>query len=308
MATYQSILITFFLSSYLTIFSQTIPKYNQIDSLNTEKEAFSFVKKHFPEFNGNETFEEYRNETQHIADSFKVRNWVKCDIDNNGETDLLIFRANKLPKIFAILSFHNNFVSTSATFSSCKYQFVYPVATFLNNQNIILLYSQDQVGYDRNSKHFIYTKIASDTLIVKETLFVNYTQAPKFNEIKTIEVYNDGSCEGNCPRIKINIDAKTFLSNCTKELYRDNKLKSYTGQLTKEQIRHIVKLLDYSNFSELKEKYGYDCIDSPTTTITVKYENGYTKTVDDQGSWGNFTLAEIYKIAFGIKWIENKGN
>src|SRR5215204_5593443 len=109
MATPKIILAFLFLNIYVNVCSQISTEFSQIDSLKTEKDAFALIRKYFPKYNSNETFENYRNETRQTADSFKVRNWVKCDIDNNGETDLLIFRADKLPTIFAVLSFHNNF-------------------------------------------------------------------------------------------------------------------------------------------------------------------------------------------------------
>src|SRR5580765_2920311 len=74
---------------------------NKIDSLKTDKDVFAFVRQNFPTYEGRESFDDYRNETRQIADSFKVRNWTKADIDNNGETDLLIFRADRLPSIFS---------------------------------------------------------------------------------------------------------------------------------------------------------------------------------------------------------------
>jgi hypothetical protein len=292
----------------LTVCAQTKTIPNKIDSLNTDKDVFTFIRKHFQEYDGRESFDYYRNETQQIADSLKVRNWVKADIDNNGETDLLVFRASKLPNIFSILSLGHKFEITSAKYSDCKYQFMYPVVTTLNNQVVILLYSQNQIDYDHNNKHFIYSKLACDTLLVKDNLFVNYVPAPTPTEIEKIEIDNDGICEGNCPRINISINAQTFSNKCSKEMFWDNKPRLSTGQLTKVEINRILSLLAYSNFTELNKNYEVGCSDQPTTTLTITYDNGKKKVIYDYGSSGNFTLTEIYKIAYGINWTEEKGS
>lgn len=313
MATIKTILTLLLISVWLTSCGQIISqkqltvKLNKIDSLQTDKEVFTFVKQKFPKFNVDGTFDNYPNETQQIADSLKIKNWVKADIDNNGETDLLIFRAYNLPKIFAILSKGEKFTAISAEYF-CKYQFMYPVVTSVNNQNIVLLFNQDQIDYDANIKQFIYTKLTCDTLIVKDNLFVNYVQYSKQEQIEQIELFNDGMCEGNCPRINIAINAKTFENKCFKEMYWDNKPKPSTGQLSHKEIEKILSLLDYSNFTGLKEKYEVGCTDQPTTTLKITYDNGKIKIIQDYGSAGNFTLTEIYKIAYGIKWTEKKGS
>lgn len=307
MATPKYILTFFLLIVYVAALGQTKTKSSKIDSIKSDKDVFAFVRQHFRGYDGKESFDNYRNETRQVADSLNVRNWVKADIDNNGELDLLVFRADRLPNIFSILSFGDKFEIASAKYH-CKYQFMYPVVTTLNNQEVILLYSQDQIDYDRNKKHFIYTKLASDTLIVKDKHFVNYVQAPRRNEIENIEIINDGICEGNCPKINISINTKTFLNKCSKELYWDNKPKQFKGQLTKEEINHIISLLNYSNFTDLNEYYEVGCTDQTTTTLTITFNNGQTKTIKDYGSSGNFTLAEIYKIAYGVKWTEEKGS
>ena len=82
----------------ITSQEQSKVKLNKIDSLLTDKEVFAFVKQKSPKFKGNGTFDNYPNETQQIADSLKIKNWVKADIDNNGETDLLVLEHTIFPR------------------------------------------------------------------------------------------------------------------------------------------------------------------------------------------------------------------
>jgi hypothetical protein len=278
---------------------------NKIDSLKTDKDVFAFVRQFFNDFKSNGSFDKYYNETIKVADSLKVRNWVKTDIDDNGETDLLVFRADALPNIFAILSLDGKFIKVTADYW-CKYQFIYPIVTTVKNQNVILLYNQDQIDYDSNTKHFIYTKLSCDTLIVKQNLFLNFINTPKHYDIEQIEINKDGMCEGNCPKINITINPKTFENKCNKQMNWDNQPKNSSGQLTQEETKKILFLLDNSNFINLKNSYNVNCSDQPTTTLTITYDGGQIKTIQDYGSSGNFTLAEIYNIAYNIKWKEQK--
>jgi hypothetical protein len=278
---------------------------NEIDSLKTDKEVFAFVRQFFKDFKSDGSFNEYYNETIKVADSLNVSNWVKADIDNNCETDLCVFRADDLPKVFAVLSFNGKFKVVKADYW-CKYQFIYPIVTSVMNQNVILLYNQNQDGYDDKIKHFIYTKLDCDTLMVKDSLFLNYIPFPRHYNIEKIEINNNGMCEGNCPRINITINPKTFESNCSRLLYWDSQPKSATGQLTQEQIKNILSLLDNSNFGNLKNSYGVNCTDQTTTTLTITFDGGETKKIEDYGSSGNFTLTEIYNIAYNIDWNETK--
>ncbi|MBI4931483.1 MAG: hypothetical protein HY841_12010 [Bacteroidetes bacterium] len=273
---------------------------NKIDSLTTDKDVFAFVQQFFPDFKG---FDEYYNETIKISDSLKVRNWTKTDIDNNGETDLLVFRGNDLPNILTLLSFNGTYKKISAKYH-CKYQFIYPIVKTIDNKKLLLLYSQEQTGYDPNTKHFTYTKLACETLTIKNNLFLNYIQSPRHYDIEKIEIKNDGICEGNCPRINISINLKTFENICSKQMYWDSTPKNFTGQLTQNEIKNILSLLDYSNFSDFNSKYEIGCTDQTTTTLIITYDNGKIKNIEDYGSSGNFTLAEIYDIVYNIKWIE----
>lgn len=275
---------------------------NKIDTLLTDNDAFSFIKH---EFKKDVSFDDYWNETRQVAETLKVKRWIKTDIDNNGETDLLIFGGNNLPNIFGVLSLGNKFKPISATYF-CKYQFIYPVLTAINNQAIILLYNQDRIDYDQNTKHFIYTKLSCDTLIVKDTLFINYVHAPIYNNIEKIQFYNDGICEGNCPRINITINPKTFENSCTQEMYWDNSPQTSKGHLTQAEIKKILFLLYYSNFTNLKDVYEVGCTDQPTVTLKITYNNGKVKSIRDYASTGNFTLAEVYKTVYSIKWTEEK--
>lgn len=276
---------------------------NKIDSLNSESAVFALVKYQMPEYQGNGVFETYYGKRQKIADSLNIQNWIKTDIDNNGETDLLVFNAYRLPKIFAILSFSNKLVNISARYA-CNSYILYPVLGVLHNQKVIYIYKGEDSDYNTRFKH-----LTCDTLVVKEDAFLNYVDSPKGNDIESVKIYNDGMCEGNCPIINIEIDAKTYANKCSKQMYQwyiDRKPENSSGQLTELQIKKILSLLAYSNFTELKDNYSAACTDQTTTTMKITYGGGKTKIIKDYGSSGNFTLHEIYRLASNIEWAIEK--
>ncbi len=285
------------------IFCSTFCLANRIDSLKTDKEVLTFVKEQFPEYRDNQYyFDDYSNETIKVADSLNVKKWVKIDFDQNGETDILIFNASLSSDIFMILSKKGKYQKVIAHYDHCKYQFMYPVVARIDSKPVILLYNQFLDGYDDSAKHFNYTKLTVEIVTYFKGNFLNYLNVPKHYHIENIKIHNDGVCEGTCPLIDININAKAFKAECYKEINWDSKPKKFKGQLSPEAIREILIIFDYSNFTDLNEEFNFSCTDQPTTTLTVKYNNGQIKTIRDYGSSGNFTLTEIYRIANNIKW------
>lgn len=275
---------------------------NGIDSLKTGEDVLRFV--HTIPGCSKSSVAAYYNETIQVADSLHTRSWVKTDIDQNGETDLLLFRFDALPDICALLSFNGGYVKINADYW-CKYQFMYPVVKTIGQQPVILLYNQDQTGYDDRAKHFTYTKISCDTLMVRDTLFLSYAKPSARNRVESIELENDGVCEGTCPRIAIHIDARTLANTCRKDEPWDHDVESYTGELSAAQVKRLLGILEQSGFPAMKEKYSVGCSDATTTTLTIMYDGGKKKVISDYGGSGNFTLSAFYKIAFDVKWTKN---
>jgi hypothetical protein len=270
---------------------------NSIDVIKTDEDVFTFIRQFYPHVKLKGTFGKYYNETIKFADSLKVKNWVKTDIDNNGETDLLMFNADGLPEVFAVISIHGKYRLVEARYF-CKHQFIYPVV----KNNILMLYSNNIKGYDQDAKTTIYSKLECDTLTLVGGFFANYNKSTRHSDIKKIEINVNGMCEGNCPRINILINPARLTSICLKQKDDRDAVITYTGQLTSTEIHNILQLLNQSNIDEFKNEYSLPCSDQTTTTLTITFADGRSKKISDYGSSGNFTLTSIYDIAYGIKW------
>jgi hypothetical protein len=274
---------------------------NSIDSIKTDKDVFIFVKQFFSKQNAKEKFDNYYTEAIEVPDSLKNKHWFKADIDNNGETDLLVCGAEDRPEIFAILSLKGKYKRIAPKYF-CKYHFFYPAIKRENGKNVVLFYSPDKNGHYDESGKFIYTKLDCDTLTVVDNKFVNYVNDPVRHHINQVIISNDGFCEGNCIPFHINIDAKKHIG-----IIIDPVNKTHTIKIARAEIDSILLLIERSNFSHLKDKYTVGCTDQTTTTLTVIYDGGKIKKIEDYGSSGNFTLSEIFHIAFNLKGIVRNG-
>lgn len=277
----KSIIILSIIAFFLTSCKKT-----PIELLNTDKDVFSFLKKEFPQDSINK-FEEYYNENIRIADSLKFRYWTKGDIDNNGETDLILFNTSGYPFVTVILSLNGKYKKESVNDLKDRYYYSFPKFKRINKQPLILLFYK-QTGRNDSTGEY-YTKIKSDTIEFKDSIFLNYVENPIFKKIDSIEISNNGfGAEGYMPSIWIKINTNTF------DNFRKIENKEFK-KLSEEQIKKIIQLIKYSNFHN---EYYIARTDQTTTFLKIYYNDGSVKTIKDYGTVGSFTLREIYKITF----------
>ena len=277
---------------------------NEIDLIKNDSDVISFFKQNFENYKDIKlSFPTPKSEIERLHDSLKTVNWYKVDFDDNGETDILIFNLFPVNKIFAVIADDGTFRKIEA---SCERQYdaLYPVILNINNETLILCHNQNRIEFDVVNKRYLYTNLECDTLIFKNNYFLTYIQNPKQYAIDSIDIENDGQCEGTCPQIFISINCKTYASACDKNVMRNNRNQNYTATLSKEEIQRIVEMLQYSNFSEYNDYYEIPYTDQPTAWITIFYDGGKSKKIELYGYSGPCTLMEIYKYAVNCDWKE----
>lgn len=125
-------------------------------------------------------------------------------------------------------------------------------------------------------------------------------QNPKSNSILKIEMNLNafGVESDNFPSIDAYINFQKDSSNCIKSFYDPaNKDSSY--QLSKTEIKKIIKLLQDVNFRELKKEYTVGFTDQPTYT-TMIYTIDSLYSIKDYGLQGDYPLQELYKIVYKL--------
>ncbi|TGE20918.1 DUF6438 domain-containing protein [Hymenobacter metallicola] len=275
---------------------------NAIDALQTDADVMTFWQQHIALHPKQLKLVPFYEGRRQVNDSLGANNWLKTDIDHNGETDLLIFRTEGITQLAFVLSEKKDYrVIRPSLEDPYRHQFVYPVTKTMHRVNSVLLYSQYQTGLDDEQGMALYSKLNCDTLVVRAGQIVNYSSRNLASRIASLTVENNGQCEGDCPTIKVFIDGNKMTSTALKEQYWNQK--RYTGTLPKKQILLALDLLNYANFPKLHEEYSARPSDQTTTVTTIIYDNGRRKVIRDYGASGSFTLAAFYTIVYGVDWV-----
>lgn len=163
------ILFAFTISFCFNSYAQATPKRNnEIDLLQTDKDVMKFLKQHFPSFDNHISYRRYYDSVEQLtADSLHVKNWVKADLDNNGQTDLFIFGSTSAASLYVILSLDNHYKIISPGLD-CKFSDIFPVIKRIDNLNSIFLYNYFR-GFNDSLRQFIYPKLDCDTIIIKDS-------------------------------------------------------------------------------------------------------------------------------------------
>lgn len=76
------------------------------------------------------------------------------------------------------------------------------------------------------------------------------------------------------------------------KMYND-KQGTFHTIIKRSQLDSLNQLIDKSDFPSLKNEYASDWTDQPTYTITIKFNNGQTKTINDYGPNGPEKLKNL---------------
>ncbi len=234
----------------------------------------------------------------------KAPAWVKADFDNNGYTDIM-FTGNdntRDPFVFCLLdSGENKFFIKRITRRSFQ-RTVLPVAKSINGIQSILYYHYLDTSiyfYDTN-----YIKL--DTLVYKFGDFIEYNKIPANYNIKKIEYKTDGFWG--------KFSEYTIIINKNREAiykatgYNENGEPlhgSFRTAVDNKRYEQIVDLLNYINFPTLANEYNVTWSDDQTCYLTITYDNGTTKKIEDYGLVGSFGLNDLYNMLTDLRLNQN---
>lgn len=281
---------------------QPIKRTNIIDSIRTAQQIEKLIlriDKRFGDFKVNNKLTFSKKECQHLSDSLKVKPWTKADFDGNGLTDLLVVGSWSDPAILCILDQDDHFELkriTRRTFQDCTF----PLVDTNNNLTAIDYYFQ---SYPERGNWDNPKELEHKTLIYKFGDFIEANTSPNVHRIEKVE-YSTTMCFGTCPVFKIEMNAdKTATWNA--EMYNEIANKVVKGnfktKIDDQHFNEIIDLLNYIDFEKLNSSYAVSWTDDQTSTLTITYDGGKTKSISDYGLIGTYGLNRIYQLFFELR-------
>jgi len=251
------------------------------------------------------------------ATRFKVnKSYYKEDFDNNGYTDLLVIGDTHWCTgitcqfaCYAVMNFGGDSIQICNLVKDIFHHPVVPQVVYDNGKPLIRINELQRFDY-RN-------KMYKDSTNVKLTYysgsFHEYNKKPANNKIEKIE-FAVGGCYGTCSSFQINVDkdrSALFIAqyyNFSDDAYNEEGSFKTTINLT--DYDKIVDVLNYIDFSKLKDEYSVNVTDLSSCIVKVTYNNGKTKIIRDYGLQGTYGLSELYnlfyKLRFNQKWIKTE--
>ncbi len=270
---------------------------NDIDNLKTDKDVEKFIRSQSAALaDARISYKDFLYSDfikQHIADSLGVKLWQKVDFDNNGKTDLLVYlNTSGQDYLTAIIdegeSFSIHFIS------KWPFQNIYfPVIKIAGTTPELLLYKICSYCHSKNEGITL-----PDTLIYKFGNFIEPPNSSASHHIEKIE-YSTSRCYGTCPVFSLSID-NTRKASYNAEMYNDTTGK-FSGTIDTMHYNKIVTLLNYINFTRLRDDYQVNWTDDQTCTLTVTYDGGKTKKISDYGEIGTHGLSMLYGLLFDLR-------
>jgi hypothetical protein len=284
---------------------------NEIDELKTDKQVLSFIKKLSPKderIGETRFYARYSHDkkTQKTADSLGVKNWIKIDFDQNGETDLIAFNLYDLQQIVAVFSINGKYKKINSTWSvGFKYSLTYPIIKNIDSKNLILIYHNQRTSNRiKFGEEFNYTPVVCDTIHYENGMFLNYYPNLEKHSIESISIRSTNNDVGG--EMNMEIDFINLKDSCFQlEGYRELAEK-YTYKLTNEELLRVKYLLEKSNFSKLNDNLRYGMEHYQHYQIEIFYDNGKVKKIKDIGGVVNYNFAEIYEMMYNFKWVKSK--
>lgn len=304
-------------------------------SKNKEDYLSKFNLKTIQSFNNN-YYHHVSEKIKQAADSLGInKSFYKGDFDHNGTTDLLFIGDNtscegydqELEKPYSCNSSIKVILDLEGKYEvkdllPNHFDFVVPLITKIDNKDYVSVFGEELTEYLEGSTYRQNYKMVSKILDYKYANFIEYNAAPISHSIKKIE-YSTGICFGTCPSFSMEIHqngnakfiAKAF--NFTDEKDPKSEEKAYKAlnkgkdeghfeaKLKPEDFNRIQEMLNYIDFSNLKDDYWVNWTDDQSSTLTVTFNNGKKKKIKDYGLVGTYGLKNFYTILFDLRFNQD---
>ena len=287
-----------------------------IDSLRTDRAVLSFVRsldKYYKNLYivppkpvlGLEDYEARYRE-------FGSEVYEKADFDGNGLTDLLFngYLTNNEENhdcrrvSFVVLSFGNDSFRVKDIKLGSFTQFFAARKIILGGQNCIATLNSDWGYKDKNVKN-IHNRL--DTLAYVLDEFIERTK-PNMDTIKKIE-YCVGGGLGFFQGLKLSITDTISIMGCERSL-PDMVSVIDSGGVFRMRTDYVANsriwgLLRHIDISHLANHYEVPWTDALEGSLTITYNNGTVKQIDDYGLIGTYGLAALQRTLIGVRNLKH---
>lgn len=277
-----------------------------VDGLKTAEDVQAFLRKVDPDDQGKVSDSLIlEGGCKTLYETVKPQSWYKADLDGNGTTDLLVTADagvgadNHFYYTNAILDMkENGFAVKQLDNMGCN---LYAVSANKKNTWLVRHTYNDPMNMPENKAR---QEFETDTFVYKFGEFIEFNNKPQNYSIEKIE-YNSGACFGRCPMFTMEVNAdRSAVYNAIR--FNDTTGK-FSATVDAETHKRIMELTNYINFPTLKERYEVGWTDDQTGTVTITYNNGIKKTIEDYGLQGTRGLRVLYmeltKLRDSQKWV-----
>ncbi|MBV7440734.1 hypothetical protein KRX57_04815 [Weeksellaceae bacterium TAE3-ERU29] len=280
----------------------------KIDSISTVKDAEEIIHTFGEYYDEFKIYKSYNDDSscKRIADSLGIsKTFYKYDFDKNGLTDLLVTgRISDFSEVFVILNYPNDSMDIKPLLKEYSYECTF-VSVNKEKGNIDLFYTPLYSFYEKNTP-----EIVRSNLVYKFGGVIEYNSSPTQHKIEKIEL-ETGPCFGTCPIFTLELKEKgksTFFAKAYNfgkhdflEDYNEEGEGTFTTQLKQKNWKELTEILNYIDFPKLDDNYAISATDHATAHLTITYDNGKIKKIDDYGLRGTYGLILLYDKLFEIR-------
>lgn len=281
----------------------TLGQCSTIEQLKTTEEVEAFVRSRDPKINGPEAtkFHIKSNdvlsrelECGGIFEDWKIKNWEKADLNNDGTTDLLLIGEWNGPYPMVVLDLGEDVYK----FIRLKRNSFEPCELFkpirIKEKTYLKAYGRQST---RSGLSPDGPRYKTDTLSFFNNTLVKYNPQPKNKAISSIKL-NTSACFGMCPEFYLEItpdDQADFNG-----LQHTPVIGKSSFKLKEGSYKELMDLLNYMDVEHLKSNYAVGWTDDQTGTLTVTFADGHSKTIVDYGMQGTPGLKAVFRKMIAI--------
>ncbi|WBA42373.1 hypothetical protein [Hymenobacter canadensis] len=227
--------------------------------------------------------------------------WFRADFDQNGRPDLLVLtRRKEIPFVFCVLDMGHDSLRVVRNFYNAV-QRRSPVARVIQQRNQDLLEYAD-FARSRGSRGQLRNRRTQQLAYVSGG-FVDYNPKPAQHHIQRV-TYESYSVYHQAVKTRIVVaeDSSHFWQRRT-EIRDSTKVthQQYHTPLHPAQHQQLSVLLNYLDFPRLRN--AYDKVyrnHHPHVTLTVEYDNGQRKIIEDLNGMGTTGLRRLYALLYEL--------